>query len=728
MQDRLFSSLNLLLDNVEGTNLLLEYFTEFGKRLHAARDFNSVLVSLKDELRKIYVKQKIEIILLQNGQQLIKFEFGNNKEKVTPTEGTISQATLYSYILEKRQTVLTNSYLPFCENINVDPAGLTAHSWLGIPMIVQEKVLGALVIWDDNPEHYFRLQDKQFLSIVTDMVSVALENIYLYDYLSENNGASKDLESIPPPDISKDPTKNILSQLLDHIVRQADVIYAGLFLDRSQCGNWKLVEESYSDKTLGTFGIELIKRFPHIPSELVKKDYLHWSQNSSQNGDGKTLWKSLKNFPVNSILIFPFKLDRTISGFLVISLSIQVKNVNEKTQRIRFIQSIITQLLERKVLAEKRNQYENQIKHLEKVKAAGELASGAVHHLNNILSVILGKAQMIQSKLHGTSSERDMELLIKAAKDGASSIQRLQRTMSQNKLAIEQIPLSINDLIQEIIEIIVPRYKREAQLKGIEYKLELNLGNTSPIMGDSAALREVILNLINNALDAMPDGGKLSIQTTQKDEKVLIFISDTGVGIPENIQSKIFEPFYTTKGENGNGLGLSIAANLIKQHKGGIYVDSIVSKGSIFMIELPVTRNKISPGTNLINKSVDANYKVLLIDDEGIVRETFAELLEEKGLDVTIASNAQEALLKFRKYECDLIFTDLDMPGTNGLDLAKELKKINPNVPVFIISGWNYFSHNKIEINGVIDGVIQKPFNMEKIMQEINRVKMPAAK
>ena len=728
MQGRLFSSLNLLLDNVEGTNLLLEYFAEFGKRLHTAWDFNSILVNLKDELRKIYVKQKIEIILWQNGQQLIKFEFGNNKDKVTPTEGTITQATLYSYILEKRQTILTNSYVPFCENINVDPAGLPAHSWLGIPMIVQEKVLGALVIWDDNPEHYFRLQDKQFLSIVTDMVSVALENIYLYDYLSENNGSSKNLESIAPNNISKDPAKNILSQLLDHIVKQANVVYGGLFLDRSQYGSWKLVEERYSNKALASLGIELIKGFPHMPSDLTEKDHLYWPQNSSKHSAGKTLWKSLKNFPINSILLFPFKLDQSISGFLVISFSKDMRNVNEKTQHIRFILSIITQLLEKKALVEKKNQYQNQIKHLEKIKAAGELASGAVHHLNNILSVILGKAQIIQNKLNGTSSERDMELLAKAAKDGANSIQKLQRTMSQNRLAIEQIPLSINDLIQEIIEIIVPRYKREAQLKGIEYKLELNLGNTSPIMGDSAALREVILNLINNALDAMPDGGKLSIQTTQKNEKVLVFISDTGTGIPENIQSKIFEPFYTTKGEKGNGLGLSIAASLIKQHKGGIYVDSIVNKGSIFMIELPVTQNRISPKTNPINKSVDANYKVLLIDDEGIVRETFAELLEEKGLEVTIASNAQEALLKFRKYECDLIFTDLDMPGTNGLELAKELKKINPSIPVFIISGWNYFSHNKIEINGIIDGVIQKPFNMEKIMQEIKRVTMPSTK
>lgn len=723
MQDRLFSSLNLLLDNVEGTNLLLEYFTEFGKRLHAARDFNSVLIGLKDELKKIYVKQKIEIILWQNGERLIKFEFASNKDKVTPSEEDIGATTLYNYILEKRQTILTNSYAPFCENINVETANLPAHSWLGVPMIVQDKVLGALVIWDDNPEHYFRLQDKQFLSIVTGMVSAALENIYLFNYVSENNGSLKDLETITPDDISKDPIKNPMYQLIEIISKQTDVLYAGVFIERSQQNNWRLVEEIYSNTSLSSIGIEFIKCFPSITPELLEKEYLYWPKNQSVDEVGKTLWKSIDNLPMSSVLLFPFKMDGSTPGFLVISFSKDVKNVPEKIPFLRFILSLVAQLLEKRLLQEKKSQYQNQIKHLEKIKAAGELASGAVHHLNNILSVILGKAQMIQTKLDGTSSERDMELLIKAAKDGANSIQRLQQTMSQNKLAIEQIPLSINNLIQEIVEIIRPQYKREAESKGIEYKLELSLGNVSPVMGDSAALREVILNLINNALDAMPNGGKLSIQTIQKDEKVLIFISDTGTGIPENIQNKIFEPFYTTKGEKGNGLGLSIAANLIKQHKGRIYVDSIVGKGSIFMIELPTTQNRISPESSPDKKSGGVNYKVLLIDDEGIVRETFAELLEEKGCEVTTASNAQEALLKFRKYECDLIFTDLNMPGTNGLDLAKEIKNIDPHVPVFIITGWNYFSHNKIETNGIIDGIIQKPFNMEKIMLEIKRVK-----
>ena len=721
MQERLFSSLNLLLDNVEGTNLLLEYLTEFSKKLYEARDFNSILSTLQKELKKIYANQKIEIILRQRDDSVIKFEFKSDGDKIVPSKEVINQNTLYNYILEKRQIILTNSYIPFCENINVETADLSANSWLGIPMIVHDKVLGAIVIWDDNPEHYLRLQDKQFLSAIADMISIALENIYLYDYLAESKDSSKNIEFILASNVSKNSTKNTLSQLLELTAKQEKINYTGLFLKRIQQNKWKLVEERYENNSLSNIGTEIIKKLVQIPAQQFEKDYIYWSKNHPSNSQTNDFPDFLNNFPINSTLLFPFKINQTFQAIWLVSFAEEIKNIEDEINQLHFIFYFITQFLEKKALLEKKNKHENYIKHLEKMKVAGELASGTVHHLNNILSVILGKTEMLKNKLGGTSSERDLELILKAAKDGASSIQRLQSNLSQNQPSMQQKPLVINELIQEVAEIIRPQYKREAQLKGIQYKLELNLGNTKPVLGDSAALREVFLNLIDNALDAMPKGGKLSIQSTQKNDKVLVFISDTGVGIPKNIQTKIFEPFYSTKGEKGNGLGLSIAANLIKQHKGRIYVDSIIDKGSIFMVELPITKKEISVEKNLENTAINTNYKVLLVDDEGIVRETFAEMLEEKGCEVTLASSAEEALQKFQKHKCDLIFTDFNMPGTNGVDLAKELKKINPNALVFVITGWNYFNNN-LETNGIIDGIIRKPFNIEKIMDEIERV------
>ena len=359
------------------------------------------------------------------------------------------------------------------------------------------------------------------------------------------------------------------------------------------------------------------------------------------------------------------------------------------------------------------------------MKVTGELASGTAHHLNNILSVIIGKGQLLQRSLAGTDYERDIKVLLQAAADGAKSIDRLQRYASHGEMdeGGESSALNLNFLVQEVVEIARPRFEGEAQSRGIHYELDLTLGETLPVLGDAPALREVILNLINNALDAMPRGGKLSIQTTLRNDRALVFVSDTGIGIPEEIRSKIFEPFYTTKGKQGNGLGLSIAAEIMRKHNGKIFVDSIARKGSIFMLEFPTASggDVTMPETPEVAFFQRLGYKVLLVEDEGIVRETLTEMLEEEGCEVLAANSARDALLKFQKFTCDVVFADLSMPGMNGVELAGKLKQINPTIPVFIVTGWNKADVPSGNGSAAIDGIIHKPFDIEKIRLELVR-------
>lgn len=731
MPERLFSSLNLLLDNVEGTNLLLEYLSNFNKCLHEARDFKSILNILNDELRQIYAKQKIEIILWQDNDRIVKFKFDMQSHEegsttsIIPSEEIISRDSLYQHILKERQTILTNSYIPFCENINVDTLNLAAHSWLGIPMVVGKKVLGALVIWDDNPEHYLRLQDKLFLSTIADRVSAALENIYLHDYLAERKSSIKVFDAVSHQQAPINSVDNAISQLLEMTIKQENILYAGLFTKSTKSDQWDVFREKYKTTSQVNFGIGLKEFLPEMPDRIFDDGRcIFWSDRFPGSLMNQNIQKHFHDFKMKSALFFPYRLNQIHPCVGILGFSTNAERSVEEIHLFELIFYIIRQLMGKESSPDKRNKYETYIKHLEKMKEMGELASGAIHHLNNIMSAIIGKSQLLRNKLEGTPSTRDLDLILRAAEDGANSIQKLQRIISQDQTPLEFKPLAINEIIQQVVEIARPRYKSDAQLKGIHYELELNLGNVTQVMGDATSLREVILNLINNGLDAMPEGGKLAIQTTQQKEKVLIFVRDTGVGIREDIQTEIFEPFFSTKGENGTGLGLSIAANIIKQHKGRIHVDSVLNRGSIFMIELPAAGQPISPQTKPTPQKNRFNYKILLVDDEGIVRETFGEMLTEKGCEVTTASNAREALLKFRKLDYDIIFTDLNMPGTNGIDLAKEFKKINANIPVFIITGWNSLRNSNKEENGIVDGVIRKPFNIEKIMSEIRRVVM----
>jgi signal transduction histidine kinase/CheY-like chemotaxis protein len=722
--DKYFSSLNILLDNVEGTNLLLEYFAEYSKKIFKAVDFNTIIDICHKELRKIYVNQNIEFVLWHNHKRLIKFIFNDKSKRVSPVEEFSESRTLYNYVLEQQQLTLTNNYRQFCENLGVQEGGIDASSWLGVPMVVRGKVLGIIVIWDQNPERYLRLQDKQFMLAIANMTSFAVENIYLYDYIVEKNGSYKIFETVLPASLRKNSIKNVINQLLNAALKQNDAIYSGIFLRSQYHKKWRLLSEQYKLEALSRLGLDFIEGLYNLKdSEFENTDYLYWHEQFVTHQLNIVFKEIIKKYPLNSVILFPFSIEKSYYGIWLTSFNRDENQPShEELQLFRFISYLLVQLIEKKALMERKNKYESYMKHLEKMKVVGELASGSAHHLNNILSVILGKSQMLYKKLKDNDLRRDLRIIEGAASDGVLAVKRLQSVRSQGEKQSKHIPLNLNELIQEVVEVARPRFEREAQSRGINYDLKLNLTEIYPVKGDSAELREVFLNLVNNALDAMPAGGQLSIQTTQKEKVVLVFVSDTGIGISDEIRDKIFEPFFSTKGEKGNGLGLSIAAEIIARHKGKIYVDSIPRKGSIFMVELPAIKDWDKTVTETRSISNGVHYKVLLVDDEGIVRETLAEMLENDGCEVTMASSAEDAILKFQKYQCEVVLTDLSMPGINGFELAKRIKKIDSNVPIFLITGWNQLDRKFIESNEVIDGIIEKPFGMDQIRKEISRV------
>lgn len=739
MKNEPFSSSNLLLDNIEGANLLLEYFVAFSKRIFGANDFNTILQSLYEELRKLYINQRIEVVFWQNNQHLVKFSYNEATGQVTPDETLAETNTLYHYVLTKRQPVLTNNYQTFCENSGINPGNIPACSWLGIPMQARTKVLGALVVWDSNPEHYLRVQDKQFLATMANMAGFAIENLYLVNYIVEKNGAF--LEGKLPREVSGDgnsPTpmgnlfsggqtrhsvKSGISRLLQFTLQQPEVRYTALYLGTRQRDKWRLVEESFRERQFSTLGNALLPGLAQAVPQLFKDGAERFWRKGDETPPLSTLFaRPLQKYPANSALFIPFVVNETYLGVWIVVLSGNAEPpAPEKLQFYRFIFYLMTQLIEKRALLERNRKYESYLRHLERMKNMGELASSTVHSLNNLLSVVIGKGQILQKKLQDTPYQRDLKLMLQAALDGANTIRRMQ-DYSAGKSLIEQETLDLNLLIQEVVDIARPRIEAEALSRNIHYDVEVTLGDIKPVKGDPAALREVILNLITNATEAMPRGGKLGIQTTLKDETVIIFVSDTGVGIPPEICDKIFEPFYTTKGKQGNGLGLSIAADIVKKHNGKIYVDSIPYKGSIFMIELPTVGDALLPKPTHPQFLQPLPLRVLLVENKGIVLETLAEMLEDEGCRVITAANAHEALLKFQRYHCDVVFADLGMPGINGVELARRLKKLNNTVPVFIVTGWDRLDDSLLQANGVIDGIIKKPFTMERVRHEMLRV------
>jgi len=236
-----------------------------------------------------------------------------------------------------------------------------------------------------------------------------------------------------------------------------------------------------------------------------------------------------------------------------------------------------------------------------------------------------------------------------------------------------------------------------------------------PVAGNPSELSEVMTNIMKNSLEAMPDGGTLSLDTSLDDGLVVLSISDTGQGIPKEVRGRIFDPFFTTKGPQRMGLGMSVSYGIIKRHHGDITVQSEEGKGTSVIIKLPVahhTREK-KQATALPRKEKKA--RVLVIDDEEEIRKLLCELLETVGHDVTVASDGEEGLKLFQDGPFDLVFTDLGMPGISGWEVAQEVKRLNSLTPIILITGWGIqVDDEKKNMHG-IDYVISKPFNIDQV-------------
>ena len=363
---------------------------------------------------------------------------------------------------------------------------------------------------------------------------------------------------------------------------------------------------------------------------------------------------------------------------------------------------------------------EEQLLQAEKLRALGEMASGVAHDFNNALAAILGNTQLL---LHTTKDEDlkgSLRVIERVARQSSQTVKRLQE-FTGKRVHQGLFKINVNDTIKDAIEITKPRWKDEAQAKGIHIDMDSHSDEISTVTGDASELREVITNMIFNAIEAMPEGGRIEIHTFQAKEKVYIQISDTGVGMAEEVRKKIFEPFFTTKPFSNAGLGLSMSYGIVKRFGGDIEVESIVGHGTTFTIILPVgLEGKEEVVTSsVIKKGREA--RILVIDDEETVRSVLFRILSQVKHRVTVAESGEEGIRLFKEERFDIVLTDLGMPGISGWEVGKTIKKMNPRTPVGMITGWGMqVDQATIKENG-IDFVISKPFQFNEILKVIDK-------
>ena len=371
-------------------------------------------------------------------------------------------------------------------------------------------------------------------------------------------------------------------------------------------------------------------------------------------------------------------------------------------------------------------QRENErVQQADKLRALGQLASGVAHNFNNALAAVIGYTQLALPKAKDEDLRKYLGVVEQSAKDAARMVGRIQNFSRASSHKDEFAPVGIAEIVRDARDITKPRWCDDAESLGIKYEvqLQLDLREDALVTGQSSELREVFVNLILNALDAMPLGGCITIGATELKSSLVLTFSDTGSGMTEEIKQRVFEPFFTTKGAAGLGMGLSESYRIIERHGGRIDVESQIRKGTTFTISLPLADDSDAETQFDVVSGPTPSLRALVIDDEDLVRAVLAEILTQQGHQVMVATSCDEAMLLIENYEFDVVFTDLAMPKTDGIATAIKIKGLRPQIRVVMMSG--YGADKVLERAGdrnCIDAAISKPFSVVEVRSALKRL------
>ena len=360
----------------------------------------------------------------------------------------------------------------------------------------------------------------------------------------------------------------------------------------------------------------------------------------------------------------------------------------------------------------------------EKLKSIGTITAGISHEFNNILAVISGKIQLLEMDYKDNKELTDeLETIMKATEDGAKISNSMLKFTQTEKDITDFENYDICDLIKQSIDFTMPRWKNEAQIKGINYKMDTDgMKRVPSILCNPTELREVFINIMNNALDAMPEGGSLSLSTWSGDNTISVSISDTGKGMTEEVRKKIFDPFFTTRRPEGTGLGMSTTYGIVARHGGKIEVESELGKGSTFALQFPATIKVVNPivTPEPDQETIDKNLHILVVDDEEAICNILDKFLSSSGHMVRTVNNGSDAIELIKSEHFDLVLCDLAMPNVFGYDVIKVLNTLEKRPKIGIITGWGE-ELKPIDKEGMkVDYIIRKPFNFSELTKHIN--------
>ena len=356
----------------------------------------------------------------------------------------------------------------------------------------------------------------------------------------------------------------------------------------------------------------------------------------------------------------------------------------------------------------------------ERLRALGEMAAGVAHDFNNMLAVIVGRAELLLAKTDDPTLVRGLQDIRRAAANGASTVRRIQN-FTGTRRARAPVRVALDDVVRDVVQLTRVRWKDEAERRGVPYEVVVE-GSAPAVAGHADELREVLTNLLNNALDAMPDGGRCTFRLGAERATATVEVADTGEGMAPEVAARIFEPFFTTKGPKGSGLGLSVSWGIVNANGGTITVESAPGRGTRLTVRLPVPAVLPDDTADAIAAEAARHARILVIDDDENVRGVLGDMLAELGHVVTEADSGAAGIARCAAEPFDLVITDLSMPGMSGWEVAAALGAAHPGLAVGIVTGWGEQVDPEQAARHHLHFVLAKPFRFEDVIAAVGAV------
>jgi EAL domain-containing protein (putative c-di-GMP-specific phosphodiesterase class I)/nitrogen-specific signal transduction histidine kinase/ActR/RegA family two-component response regulator len=364
----------------------------------------------------------------------------------------------------------------------------------------------------------------------------------------------------------------------------------------------------------------------------------------------------------------------------------------------------------------------------EKLRALGQMASGIAHDLNQSLLLIAGNGDMARQALDQPEADLSfareaLETMTQAALEGGETVKRLL-TFGRSQPDGHAEQLSVEALLREVVQLTSPRWRDAAQVEGRPISVHVDAESDTTIVGWTSGLRQALTNVLFNAVDALPGGGRIRLSARRENDDVVIEVSDSGVGMTPEMQARIFEPYFTTKGTRGTGLGLAQVFGIVERHTGRIEVDSVPDQGTTVRIFLPVIGAPAADHAVLASEPLTGRHlRILAVDDEPLIGKMVARLVHRDGHVVVTAVSGEEAMDRLSHEVFDVVVSDIGMgAGMNGWELAAHVRRRWPRMGFVLATGWGaQIDVDEARLKGV-DAVLAKPYRPEELLSTLRRI------